>query len=172
VSKDGPPISSGYRFGGRAAFQSWLPATALTSKISRRQANIPLNSDERPAENLASFNDYYGRAKSIGQPTPSTQGISLERAAVLQKIERLKEQERTFIPAHSLGVYEDAKLWLYRSGSVYMFVKEYPYGYSKSVIIRNRDRAMWRYHANMIDRCLIEFVKGPLVPPIPGPPNI
>jgi hypothetical protein len=170
VSKDGPPISSGYRFGGRAAFQSWLPASALSSKISRRQANIPLNPDERPGENLAAFNDYYGRAKSIGQPTPDAEGISPERAAVLQKIERLKQQERTFVPAHGLGVHKGAKLWLYRSGSAYMFVEEFPHGYRKSIVYRNRERAIWGYYSKRI--AYIEFVEGPLLPPITEPPPI
>jgi hypothetical protein len=96
VPKDGPPISSGYRFGGRAAFESWLPPSALTSKISRRQANIPPDPDEKPGENLAAFNDYYGRVKGIGQPAPETQGVSPGRAAVIQKIQELQQQEPNY----------------------------------------------------------------------------
>jgi hypothetical protein len=80
MKKDGPPISSGYRYGGRAAFQAYLPASALSPKI-----------DMEAGETLAAFIDYHGRARGIGQLAPETQGVSEERAAVLERIQELQE---------------------------------------------------------------------------------
>ncbi len=164
MAKDGPPSSgTGYRFGGLEAFRSGLPPKAANTRGPRTSSEL------EAGENLAAFNDYFGRAKSIGQPLPRAQGVSPERTAVLQKIEQSKQ--RTFVPVARLGAHEDAEVWLFRSGRSYMFVKEYPYGYSKSFTYR-RERAMqvWRYYRRMIG--YVEFVKGPLVPPITEPPSL
>jgi hypothetical protein len=112
MAKDGPPISSGYRFGGGAAFQSWLPSSAISPRT-----------DLKNGETLAAFNDYYGRAKGIGQSVPETQGVSPQRAAVLQKIQQLKEEK----PSQRRVTLEDTpgrKLELVHDGRYFYFVEK------------------------------------------------
>jgi hypothetical protein len=163
VAKDGPPSSSGYRFGGLETFRSGLPPKAANPRGPRTSSEL------EAGENLAAFNNYFGRAKSIGQPLPRAQGVSPERAVVLQKLEQ--SEQRTFVPVVRLGTDEEAEVWLFRSGRSYMFVKKYPHGYLKSFTYR-RERAIrvWRHYRKMIG--YIEFVKGPLVPPITEPPPV
>lgn len=88
MSKDGPPISSGYRYGGVEALRTGLPtsATALRSK--------PREDELAARRTLETFAAYPERAKSIGKPLPATVGVSKRRAAALQRIEELEQEGR------------------------------------------------------------------------------
>src|SRR6202035_5826351 len=87
MSKDGPPISSGYRYGTLNAFRANLPAEALKPR------GVVTEADARARQNLSDFAAYPARAKSIGKPLPVPQGVSPRRAAVLNRIAELAEQE-------------------------------------------------------------------------------
>jgi hypothetical protein len=87
MSKDGPPISSGYRYGTLNAFRANLSAEALKPR------GVVTEADARARQNLSDFAAYPARAKSIGKPLPVPQGVSPRRAAVLNRIAELAEQE-------------------------------------------------------------------------------
>jgi hypothetical protein len=152
MPKDGPPSSSsGYRFGGLAAFRSGLPPKAATPRGPRTDAEL------KAGESLADFTDYFGRTKSIGQPSPKAQRISPERAANLQKAQ--EQEKKLYFPVATLAEHNGMKLRLMRCGRYYLFVEEREHGYRKSFVYR-KDRAMCLYHQNRIT--FIEFIKGPL----------
>jgi hypothetical protein len=88
MSKDGPPVSSGYRYGGIEALRTGLPpsATTLGSK--------PSEGELEARQTLVKFAAYPERAKSIGKPLPTTVGVSKRQAAALQRIEELEQEGR------------------------------------------------------------------------------
>ncbi len=88
MSKDGPPISGGYRHGRLEAFRTGLPAraSALPSK--------PSEGDLEARRTLVKFAAYPERTRSLGKPLPVTVGISRARAASLRRIEELEKEER------------------------------------------------------------------------------
>ena len=127
---DGPALSgTGYRYGGEAAFQSWLPSRAIK----------PGRTDSESAENLAAFKNYPGRAKSIGLALPRTQGASPNRAAALQRIQNLEQEDYQSIALKKAG--EDS-LVMYFSGNKYLFVMEVEGTRYISKIHQGRERAM------------------------------
>lgn len=89
VPKDGPPISSGYRYGALNAFRANLPSSA----IHPRGQITATDAGARKA--LSDFASYPLRAKSIGVPLPAAQAVSARRAAALKRIEELERQENT-----------------------------------------------------------------------------
>src|SRR5437762_1382472 len=101
MSKDGPPISSGYRHGGLAALRTGLPASA-TSLRSK-----PTEGEREARQTLAKFANYPERTNSLGKPLPPTVGISKRRAATLRRIEELKQEERADM---SVTLAEDREL--------------------------------------------------------------
>jgi hypothetical protein len=108
MPKDGPPISSGYRYGGREAVRTGLPAsaTALRSK--------PAEGELEARQTLVKFASYPERAKSIGKPLPATVGISKRRAASLRRIEELEQEERADRSV-TLWEVDDLKIkWVFR----------------------------------------------------------
>lgn len=118
MSKDGPPISSGYRYGGREALRTGLPtsATALRSK--------PPEGDLEARLNLAKFANYPERTNSIGKPLPTTVGISEGQAACLRRIEELKQKERADM---SVTIAEDGGLkikWVFGGTHKYRLLEE------------------------------------------------
>lgn len=75
MAKDGPPSSStGYRYGGRAAFESGLPSSTIKPR-----------KDPEARQALADFSAYPSRVKSIGTPLPTTKGVSPHRARALSR---------------------------------------------------------------------------------------
>ena len=87
MSKDGPPISGGYRYGSLNAFRARLPASAINPR------RIVTEADSKARKSLSDFAAYPVRTKSIGKPLPTTQGVSLRRAAALRRIAELEQQE-------------------------------------------------------------------------------
>jgi hypothetical protein len=159
--KDGPPTSSsGYRFGPLEAFRSGLPPRVAKARGPRTEAEL------EAGESLAKFNDYFGRARSIGQPLAPAQAISPERAASLEKMQSSSE-ERHFTHVATLKQVSDAKTRLFHDGQFYMFVEEHPHRYLKSLLYGSRPRAMQVYHWGRI--AYIQLVEGPLLSPITGP---
>jgi hypothetical protein len=88
MSKDGPPISGGYRYGRLEAFRTGLPASAATLRSK------PTGGELKARQTLVEFAAYPERAKSIGKALPATVGISKRRAASLRRIEDLEQEER------------------------------------------------------------------------------
>src|SRR6266849_2572949 len=98
MSKDGPAISGGFRFGYIEAIRAGLPPKATNPRS-------PTTADLRAGQTLADFAAYPQRAKSIGKSVPKTLGLSEGRAAALQKIQELeKPSEIKFAPRLSNGV--------------------------------------------------------------------
>jgi hypothetical protein len=79
----------------------------------------------RARQSLASFTAYPARARSIGKELPQTQGVSRRRAAVLQKIKELEQQERA---ERRVVIFEDGakklKLAFDPAGKFFRFVEE------------------------------------------------
>jgi hypothetical protein len=118
MSKDGPPISSGYRYGRLEAFRTGLPATAaaLHSK--------PTEGELKARQTLVKFAAYPERTKSIGKPLPATVGISKRRAASLRRIEELEQEERvdravTLLETQSLRIK-----WVFGGAHKYRLIEE------------------------------------------------
>ena len=145
MSKDGPPSSSGYRFGGLEAFRSGLPPKAANPR-PRTDADL------EAGENLAAFTDYFGRVGSIGQPLPSTQGISPERAAVFQKIQHDKlAQSQSSIRSFVVHEIRGIVLKMYICGDQYWFIKTFPNKTRfQSVNFSSREAAILAYENSKI----------------------
>jgi hypothetical protein len=88
MSKDGPPISSGYRHGGDKAMHS-----GLSPKATYPRSNATDTESLQAWQDLDDFARYHERTKRIGQPLPVTQGISPERATALKKKQQMEEIE-------------------------------------------------------------------------------
>jgi hypothetical protein len=116
MSKDGPPISGGYRYGRLEAFRTGLPASAaaLHSK--------PTEDELKARQTLDKFAAYPERTKSIGKPLPATVGISKRRAASLRRIEELKQKERravTLLETEGLRIK-----WVFGGAHKYRLLEE------------------------------------------------
>jgi hypothetical protein len=112
---------------------------------------------------LARFTNYPGRAKSIGQPLPATQGTSPKRTAVLQRIESSVKEEYSFLLDALYEVWqgkwkqgvrkyqevtvreigEDFRIVLYFSGTEWLFVQTYKNTRWVSRTYSSRDVAMF-----------------------------
>jgi hypothetical protein len=145
MSRDGPPISSGYRHGGLAALHTGLPAsaTALRSK--------PAEGELEARQTLAKFANYPERTKSIGKPLPATQGVSDGRAASLRRIEELEEAERAD-KSVTLVVDGDLKIkWVYRGEHKDRLIEEDSAGVGRvSITYGNMDRALIAWYSGRV----------------------
>jgi hypothetical protein len=146
MSKDGPPISGGYRYGSLNALRAKLPAKAVSPRGAVTEA------DSQARRTLADFAAYPARTKGIGKPLPNTQGISSRRAAALQRIRELEQrnQERS-VTLHD-GQYTKLKL-VFDGGRrlFYILEEDFLLGYARrSFSFSSRDRAMLYYRLNRI----------------------
>ena len=142
MSKDGPPISSGYRHGRLEAFRTGLPARAATLHSK------PSEGDLKARQTLVKFAAYPERAKSIGQPFPTTVGISKRRAASLRRIEEL-EQEEHADRAVTLVETGDLKIkWVFGGAHKYRLLEEDLAGVSRvSITYRRKDHALVAWYS-------------------------
>lgn len=145
MSKDGPPISSGYRYGGAEALRTGLPttATALRSKLTEGELVA--------RQTLVKFAAYPERTKSIGKPLPTTVGVSRRRAASLQRIEELEQEERTD-RAVTLVQSGDLKIkWVYAGARKNRLLEEDSAGVSRiSITYADKDRALLAYYSDRV----------------------
>jgi len=148
MSKDGPPISSGYRHGGLAAFRTGLPASA-TALPSR-----PSEGELQARQTLAQFANYPERAKSLGKPVPTTKGMSRGRAASLQRIEELKLEESV---DRSVTISESAGLktkWVFAGANKNRLVQEDAAGIFRiSITYGSKDRAVFVFEHGRVLWC-------------------
>jgi hypothetical protein len=150
MSKDGPPSSStGYRFGGLEALRAGLPPKAASPRV-RTAADLEAGA------NLAAFTDYSGRVKSIGHSRPRPQSVSRERAAALEKIQRLEKpaNPRTIIEEwHYEKKYEfpGEVLRLYFYAGKYRWYEEKRGVKKLSVEYPSRERALERFNVGFIE---------------------
>jgi hypothetical protein len=148
MSKDGPPISGGFRFGGIKAMRTGLPP-----KATNLQA-IVTDADLEARRSLSDFASYHARAKSIGKPLSATRGVSRERAAALLKSQELDQQqlnvERTFTISDN-GRFK-LKLGVDVANKRYRFVEEDLFEGSMrySVLYPSKDLAILYHRFNRI----------------------
>jgi len=88
MSKDGPAISGGMRFGGLNALRANLPSNSINPRGPLTGANA------KARLNLFKFCEYRERVKALGKPVPVTHGISGRRAQNLRRIAELEDEER------------------------------------------------------------------------------
>lgn len=151
MSKDGPPISSGYRYGSLEAFRTGLPAsaTALRSK--------PTEDELKARETLVKFAAYPDRTKSIGKPLPATVGISTRQAANLRKIAELNQEERADKSVTLLEEGAKRLNWVYRGAHKNRLIEEDLAlgGARVSIPYRDKNLAFCRWysgHAKWIEK--------------------
>ena len=139
MAKDGPPISSGLRFGGLNALRAKLPQKALNPR------GVVTETDARARRALADFAAYPDRTKSIGQPAPVPLGISGQRATVLKKIRELECQSANR-KLFAVEGSNERKLWLFldTDNKRYFFQEEdLLLGVARrSILYRSKRRAM------------------------------
>jgi hypothetical protein len=145
MSKDGPPISSGYRHGRLAALHTGLPAsaTALRSK--------PTQGELEARQTLAKFANYPERTNSIGKPLPVTKGISKRRAASLRRIEELKQEERADKSVTLMEVGGLKIKWVFQGEHKDRLVEEDLAGIGRiSITYRSKDHAFIAWHTGRV----------------------
>jgi hypothetical protein len=146
MSKDGPPISSGYRHGRLEAFRTGLPARAVALRSN------PTEGELKARQTLVNFAAYPERAKSIGKPIPATVGISKRRAASLRRIEELEQEERAGRSVTLLET-EDLKIkWVFGGAHKYRLLEEdLALGVARvSITYGNKERALYAWHLGRV----------------------
>lgn len=146
MPKDGPPISSGYRYGGLEALRTGLPASATTLRSK------PAEGELEARQTLDKFAAYPERAKSIGKPLPATVGISKRRAASLRRIEELEKEERADRSV-TLSEADDLRIkWVFRGAHKDRLVEEdLVRGVVRvSIIYGSRERAFDAWHLGRV----------------------
>jgi hypothetical protein len=142
MPKDGPPISGGYRYGGVEALRTGLPASA-TSLRSK-----PAEGELEARQTLVKFAAYPERTKSIGEPLPTTVGISKRRAASLRRIEELEQEEQA---DKAVTLVETAGLkikWVYRGVHKDRLLEEDLAGVGRvSILYRSKDHALVAWYS-------------------------
>lgn len=88
MSKDGPPISGGMRFGGLNALRANVPTNSINPRGPMTEANA------KARLNLYKFCEYRERVKALGKLVPTTQGVSGRRARNLRRIAELEDEKR------------------------------------------------------------------------------
>jgi hypothetical protein len=148
MSKDGPPASAtGYRFGGLNAFHANLPSNAINPA-----GPVTTQGEAKARRNLSGFADYYARTRAIGQPAPTPQGVSPQRAAVLKKIKELEKKERANRSV-VLREYDAFRLkWVYSGEWKSRLIEEdLVRGIAKvSLIQKSKGMALARWHGNRV----------------------
>jgi hypothetical protein len=136
MSKDGPPISGGYRYGAVQSLRTGLPTSATTLRSKPREGELGAR------QTLDKFAAYPERARSIGKPLPKTVGIPKGREAALQRIEELEQEERVD-KAVTLDQNGDLKIkWVFAGAHKYRLLEEDSAGVSRvSITYRDKDRA-------------------------------
>jgi hypothetical protein len=146
MSKDGPPISSGYRYGSFEAFRTGLPARAMALRSK------PTEGELKARQTLVNFAAYPERAKSIGKPLPVTVGISKRRAATLRRIEELEQVERADRSVTLLEM-ENLKIkWVFGGAHKYRLIEEnLALGIARvSITYGNKERALYVWHSGRV----------------------
>jgi hypothetical protein len=145
MSKDGPPISGGYRYGGLESLRTGLPASAMALRSK------PAEGELEARQTLFKFAAYPERAKSIGKPLPTTVGISKRRAASLRRIEELEQEERvdkavTLVETGGLKIK-----WVYRGANKDRLLEEDLAGTGRvSITYRSKDHALAAWHSGRV----------------------
>ncbi|MGJ4901882.1 hypothetical protein ACQR0V_09950 [Bradyrhizobium sp. HKCCYLS2058] len=148
MSKDGPPISGGYRYGEVEALRTGLPTSAMAT---RRKPTV----DELEArKTLVKFAAYPERTKSIGKPLPTTVGVSKRRAESLRRIEELRQKE---LADMTVTLFQDGDLkikWVYGGAHKNRLVEEDSAGISRiSITYGNKDRALYAWFHDRVRWC-------------------
>jgi hypothetical protein len=148
MSKDGPPSSTtGYRFGGLNAFRANLPSNAINPT-----GPVATEAEAKARQSLSKFSDYYGRAKTIGQAVSTTQGVSTRRAAALQRINDLKEENRADKAVILLEGDTFRLKWVYSGARKSRLIHEdLVLGIAKvSLTFGSKGRALYRWHRDQV----------------------